>query len=279
MASNIGIIYKRKAAPELKMVKLAAKQLSVLKQVSSIIILCLFLSTGWAQSLLKDSVMNAAMLGINYTMQLPMGELAQRYGLSYAIGGGVSFKVKHNVIIGIEGAYAFGRNVKNTDLFENITVDGILAIGRDGGLEQISIGQRGFQFKFNVGKIFPFKKPNRNSGILAMVGIGAIQHRIKINVNGGNVVYLDEEYRKGYDRLTAGVLVAPFLGYQYMSLNRRINLYAGVECAIGFTKGLRTWNFDTNTSGEGSSTDILIGFKAGWILPIYFRPTEKYFYY
>ncbi len=279
MASNIGIIYKRKAASELKMVKLAATQKLVLKHIFTLVISCFLFGAATGQSLLKDSVMNAAMLGVNYTAQIPMGVMAERYGFNSAIGGAVSFKVKRNVIIGIEGAYMYGKNVRNTDIFKNITIDGVLAIGRDGGLEQLSIAQRGYQFKFNLGKIIPFKKPNKNSGILAMVGLGAIQHRIRINVNDGNVLYLDKEYQKGYDRLTAGFLLAPFLGYQYMSLNRRINFFAGVEAAIGFTKGLRTWNFDTNTPGEDTRRDILIGFKAGWILPIYFRPTDKYFYY
>lgn len=279
MAPNIGIIYQRKTAPELKMVKLAAMQIKALLCTLSLL-MCSWLSgTVNAQSLLKDSVMNAAMLGVNYTYQIPFGVMADRFGPNSAIGGGVSFKVKHNIILGVDGAYMFNRDVNEIELFVDITLNGATAIGRDGGLEDIQISQRGFQIKGNIGKIIPFKRPNKNSGLLVMLGLGVIQHRIFIKVEKGNVLQLNDDYQKGYDRLTAGFLAAPFLGYQYMSNNRRLNFYAGLELALGFTQGLRTWQFDTNSSGQERRTDILLGLKAGWILPIYFKPTEKYYYY
>lgn len=219
------------------------------------------------------------MLSATYSLQVPLADMQERFGLNSTIGGSVGFKMKKNFILGFEGGYMFGRIVKDPGQFDAITVDGVNLISPDGTLRSIQTSQRGFQLKGYIGKIFAFKNPNYNSGILFTLGFGYIQHKIRIEVIEGDVPFLNNEYKKGYDRLAGGFMMAPFLGYQYMSLNKRINIYAGVEFIAGFTQNLRRWNYDTNTSAEGSRRDMLIAFKAGWILPIYFTPTEKYYYY
>lgn len=223
--------------------------------------------------------MNAVMIGATYTFQFSEADMKERYGNNSLVGGFVGYKTKKNVIIGLEGNFLFGGKIKEPQLFQLISVDGINFITPDGTLKTPEVTERGFVIKAYAGKIIPFAKPNKNSGILVTMGIGFIQHRIKINYGTQSIPYLSKEYLKGYDRMTNGVILVPFLGYQYMSLNRRINFYAGFEATVGFTKGVRKWNFDTNTPGDGKRLDVFLGLKAAWVLPIYLKSTEKYFYY
>lgn len=231
------------------------------------------------QSLLKDTAVNCFMVSAVYSFQIPMADMGERFGPNSTIGGGLSFKMKKNIIIGVEGGYLFGRTVKDPGQFDHITIDGVNLITPDGALRSIQTSERGYQFKAYLGKVFAFKNPNANSGILFTMGFGVLQHKIRIDVEEGDVPYLNSDYKQGYDRLASGFMVAPFLGYHYQSLNKRINFFAGVEFMAAFTQNRREWNFDTNTPTDGSRKDMLIGFKAGWILPIYFIPTEKYYYY
>ena len=223
--------------------------------------------------------MNAVMIGASYTYQFAEGDMKDRYGNNSLVGGFVAYKTKKNFIIGIEGNFLFGGKVKELQLFQLISIDGLNLITPDGTIKTPQVTERGFVVKAYAGKIIPFAKPNKNSGILVTMGLGFIQHRIRIEFGSQEIPYLTKEYQKGYDRLTNGVILVPFLGYQYMSNNRRINFYAGFEASVGFTKGQRKWNFDTNTPGDGKRLDVFLGLKAAWVLPIYFKSTEKYFYY
>lgn len=219
------------------------------------------------------------MIGANYTFQFAEADMKDRYGNNSLVGGFISYKTSKNVIIGIEGNFLFGGKVKEYQLFQLISTDGRSLITPDGTIKTPQVNERGFLVKAYVGKILPFAKPNKNSGILLTMGLGFIQHRIHIEFGSQSIPYLNKEYKKGYDRLTNGVALIPFVGYQYMSNNKRVNFYGGFEATLGFTKGQRAWNFDTNTPGDGKRFDLFLGLKAGWIIPKYFKSTEKYYYY
>ena len=232
------------------------------------------------QSLIKDSVRNAFMLTVNYSYQLPNGDMQDRYGNNSSIGGSMGFKLPHNFVAGIEGAFLFGNKVNEDEVLNNISVDGNnTLILRDGTLKTAFLAERGYMVKAFAGKIFPFKRPNKNSGILVAFGIGLMQHRIRFELEKTEAPHMNETYRKGYDRLSSGLVLSPFLGYQYMSTSRRLNIYGGIELNAGFTKGRRTWNYDTNSPGTESRKDMLLSFKFGWILPIYLQSTQQYYTY
>ena len=90
---------------------------------------------------------------------------------------------------------------------------------------------------------------------------------------------LNEDYKKGYDRLTNGFYLSQFIGYTFLDVRKRVNFYVGVEVNEAFTQNRRSWNYDMNLKDDATRNDILLGIKVGWILPIYFTPTEKYYYY
>ncbi|CAN5259996.1 hypothetical protein BH09BAC1_BH09BAC1_27220 [soil metagenome] len=246
------------------------------------LLLCFLLAPsvgGKAQSLLKDSVMAVWLISPHYSYQLPLADMADRFGGNSAIGGMLGYKNGKNWMFGVEGSYLFSNNVKDFGQLENVSLGGNVLIRTDGRLESVFLVERGYTVEGFLGKVIAFKKPNVNSGIVLKLGLGTIGHKIRMVADKEYLPQIAGNYQKGYDRLTSGLLVTPFLGYQYMSLNKRINFYAGVELHVGFTKGRQAWNFDTNTPGDARRTDMLIGFKGGYVITRYVAHTEKYYYY
>ena len=110
-----------------------------------------------------------------------------------------------------------------------------------------------------------------------MIGAGYMQHKINIYDVGKSLPQLKGDLKKGYDRLTGGFACTQFLGYLYLSENRMANFYAGFEFNEGFTKGLRGLQYDTMASDAAKRTDVQIGFRVGWILPLYKRIKDFYY--
>lgn len=232
------------------------------------------------QSLLKDSTVSLFMVHAHYAVQFPFGELADRFGVSHALGAGMGFKTKKNVFINLDGSFLFSNKVKETDILRNITDAYGSLIGASGLLTNYSFSEKGFSLQLQGGKIIPFKKPNVNSGLMALLGAGYLQHKISIDVDENEVPMLNKEYKKGYDRLTGGFMLSQFIGYFYIDAKRkRINCYGGIEITEAFTKNLRSWNFDENRKDDKARKDIFMGVKLGWVIPFYRTQTEKFYYY
>jgi hypothetical protein len=65
----------------------------------------------------------------------------------------------------------------------------------------------------------------------------------------------------------------------YFSKKNNIKIYTGIELIKGWTKNLRSYNFDTqNYTSDDYRNDILLGIKAGVIIPILRRNQEEFHY-
>ena len=105
-----------------------------------------------------------------------------------------------------------------------------------------------------------------------------------------NAILLKDDYGKGYDRLTGGLNFNQFIGYFYMGNTRVLNFYAGFEFYQAFTKCLRDRNFDqllydpaTDTyevigKDNSNKIDLFFGIKIGWMIPVYNRAPDNYYY-
>ena len=100
-----------------------------------------------------------------------------------------------------------------------------------------------------------------------------------ISVLENTAPQLSGDYEKGYDRLTAGFTLSQFVGYQNLSNRRISNYYIGIELTEGFTRSMRDYDFDRMAPDSQSRLDLMIGIKAGWILPLYGRAPKDYYYY
>ncbi len=234
----------------------------------------------FAQSSLQDTLVNFFMMRVNYTYQVPLADMANRFGGNSALGIGVGMKFGKNIFLGAEGGFMFGRNVKEFNILDGITDANGFLIGSSGLYTDYAFSEKGFSMQAQVGKIFSFAQPNANSGLMALFGVGFLQHKISIDTDEEEFPAIDKTYRKGYDRLTNGFMLSQFIGYFYIDARKkRINFYGGIEIQEAFTKNRRSWNFDENRKDDSARKDILVGLKLGWIIPFYISQTEKYYYY
>lgn len=214
---------------------------------------------------------------MSYAIQLPGGDLADRFGLNSAIGLSGDFKTKKNISFGLNGSFIFG-NKLNEDVLASVRNSFGDIIDNDGAVAKVLMLERGFTINASAGWLWPVVGPNPNSGILFKAGTGFLQHKVRIEANRSFVPQIQGEYVKGYDRLTNGFLLTEFIGYQYLSNKRLINFFAGIELMQGFTKNRRDYNYDMMGPDNSSRIDLLYGIRAGWILPIYQRPPREVYY-
>jgi len=153
-------------------------------------------------------------------------------------------------------------------------------INNAGNFTSYSLQERGYFISGRFGKLFPVFNPNPNSGIVIMGSLGYFQHKIRIEVTDNNAPQLIDDYNKGYDRLAGGFCISEFIGYMYLSNSRLLNFFIGLEFNQAWTKPKRDVNFDTMKPDEITNRfDILSGIKVGWVVPVFKRVPEKYYFY
>ncbi len=227
---------------------------------------------------IKDTVISCGAFSASYAFQLPGGDLAKRFGPNSNAGASAWYKTDRNFFYNVSWSYIFGQQLTSTTIFDSIaTVDGFV-IDREGKYADVRIFERGFTLGVNAGKLFPMLGPNPNCGLLTTVGLGWIQHKYRIYDNGARTPQLSKEYLKGYDRLTGGLAVTEFVGYWFMSNNRFVNFYAGIEATQGFTKSLRSWDYTLMKADTERRMDLLWGVRVGWVIPIYQGGGKEYYY-
>lgn len=208
----------------------------------------------------------------------PGADMADRYGNSYKIGFGLKFKSTYNWIIGVKAEFIFGKKINEPNYLANVVTDQGAVISKGGDLMNVGIFERGYMLGAQVGKVFPVLQLNRNSGPVMIASVGFIQHKIKLFDRDESFPQLSGQYKKGYDRLTNGIYLEDFIGYQYFAKNKLINFYIGLNVVYGMTAGRRTYQFDLQQADTKARTDILTGLKFGWVLPIYKKITEEIYY-
>lgn len=215
-------------------------------------------------------------ISLNYGYQFPLADLKELYGNNFNVGLVFENQLKNNFLFGIEGQYLFGNDVK-PDVLKNLKNSEGVIYGNDKSFASVVLKERGWFIQGYLGKIIPISNPR--SGIKLKVGAGFFQHKIRIQDDLNTVNQVKGDYRKGYDRMVFGIGVSPFLGYQFISNNKRVNFYIGVESILGFTEGRRDYQFDTMSPFRDKRFDAVLGFKAGWILPFFTGvPSESYYY-
>jgi hypothetical protein len=229
----------------------------------------------------NDTALGIPMFYANYAYQIPGGDMADRFGPNSVIGGGFQYKTRTNWIVGANFDFIFGNTLEDADsLMYNLTTENGFIIDMAGNIADVSLYQRGYTITAKVGKVIPVLSPNPNSGIYISLSTGYLQHKIRIEVQNNNVPQLNDDYKKGYDRLTGGFTLSQFVGYMYLSDSRLLNFFGGFEFTQAWTSPRRDVYFDTmEPDPKQNRLDLLNGFKIGWIIPIFQREPEKFYYY
>lgn len=211
---------------------------------------------------------NLLLLNFQYGIHLPGGDLNDRFGTSFSAGASFELLTKNNWLLGVQGGLHFGNKVDENVLAGLTGADGLI-FSDDIFPAEVQLRQRGLAFNAEFGRIFRSNERSR-SGIRATLGLGFFQHKIRIQDDPfGFVSSLSGDYKKGYDRLTNGFASTQFIGYQYLSKNRRINLMIGMEFTQAWTKNQRSFNFDQRSAESDTRLDLLTGWRIGWTLPLY----------
>jgi hypothetical protein len=248
------------------------------------LILAVLLVSGMAYSHaqttnVKDSVVNANLIMVEGAIGFPGADLADRFGFHGMAGAGWQAKTDNNWLIGFSGHYLFGNVIHEDSMLINIKNEDGYVIGNDGGLYNPVLFEQGFDLQFQVGKITDLWQTNPNSGLTIMGGVGFFQHNIQIYIDEAYVPQLNDVYKKGYDRLSNGIIFSEFVGYTIFGSRQFVNFRTGLEFSQAFTKGRRGVTFDTLDPQEETRLDLMINLKVAWILPIYEKPERRYYTY
>lgn len=225
-----------------------------------------------------DSSLTIPFIAVSYAPEFPTADLNDRFGTFSSIGGQFGIKFKSNVFVGFKAHYLFGNRVKETGILDSIKTHegGIIEVG--GGLTDPLLDMSGYSMFLSGGYIIPVLSPNPNSGIMLTCGFGILQHKIIIDFRDAQIPQLEDDYKKGYDRLSNGFSMNQFIGYAYFGNKKLINFYAGLDLTQAWTKNRRTYNFDTRSYDNATRFDSMIGIRFGWMITLYRSAPDEYYY-
>lgn len=221
----------------------------------------------------------AVIICFNYDAQFPFGHVSQRFGFDNLFCAQLLYKTKRNWLVGGTGGFIYGTNSKQNYVFNNIgTNSGFITQYND--LTTIRPEEHGFNVQFTFGKIVPFAEKFPDAGLLFMGGFGMVQDKIAVSIKAAELPQLSPEYRKGYDRLCNGPVASVFIGGVYMARRKFFSGYAGFQMDVSYTMNQRPYDFYNMGKLNDKGTDIFLGAKIGWIIPVFLQTSSKeYFYY
>jgi hypothetical protein len=219
------------------------------------------------------------MLVPNYSLQFPFEDMAKRFGINSLFTAQIALKTRKNWIIGGEGSFLYGGNVKQNYILDGVETSTGQFITSYNDLTYVKLEEFGFNIKFDAGKIFPVSKRYPNAGIMILTSAGFLQHKISINVKPSELPQFSPAYKKGYDRMANGPVISQFLGGVFMARKKYVNAYLGAQIDVGFTEGRRPYDFYLMEPLHDKRIDLFIGIRAGWIIPIFRQSAkEEYFF-
>lgn len=235
---------------------------------------------GTSQSSITDSSINMPILKLGYSANFPSSDLQDRFGFTSSLNARFEMKFKSQWIVGVKYDFLFGNNVKDSGMIQDLLTSQEGIIGVDGKFSTYEMLQRGHHIGVYAGRLFPILSSNPNSGFIITLGTGLLTHKINFNNINNDIVQLNGIYRAGYDRYTSGISFTEFIGYRYMSNNKLMNFYCGIEFTQAFTKLRRDYQVDYQIDDPRFEmrTDNFFNIQIGWILPLYQRAPKEFYY-
>lgn len=237
-----------------------------------------------------------SMFQVTYAAQFPALDTKNDYGFTNTIGGSFIHKTQGNWLFTGNGNFIFGNKIKGSriDLLgESITTLYGEVIGGGGIPTSLAFFQRGLHFQAEVGKLFPLA-PNPNSGIFVQLGAGYLWNRLRIDYQietQNPPLPLMDDYQYGYDKMRGGFALHAEAGYLILSNTRVYNLSVSLEATYARTKSLRDYDFRVFYDENGEPhimgyndkshrfNDFYYGIRVSWMIPVYQRQPDEYYYY
>ncbi len=237
-----------------------------MRQLLSILLFFFFIGSLLSQE--EERKENFFGLGFNYGIDFAAGELSDRFGQNFHAGLSLElFKSKLNGVLRFEGLLFFGDNVREDVISKYRTTSGAI-LGNNGEYADVFLRERGVYLGILANKIVIPSKKNSHSGLALGLGLGVLQHNIRLQVDTENAPQFSNDYAKGYDRHTIGPALKQNISFLHIGKNKAINYEIALSIIEGLTQNSRAIDFDLGTKPEGRRMDILIGLDIKWILPI-----------
>lgn len=246
----------------------------------ALIYLCFFNFIIFSQTELDEKKFGHPILSFNYSLNQPIFNWKERYGIFNSIGGQMGYKTKRNWLFQIEGSFIFGNKIIESNILDNLKDSYGNITDDQGNIATTPLFSRGYTSSLLIGKLFTFGNKEIENGLLINFGLGFLSYKYRIETNSVNIPQIENDYLKGYDRLTSGILLSQFLGYQYVSTKSLYNFYVGAYFQQGLTKNQRSIFFDQPNELVSNKIrfDGSYGLKLGWNIP-FFNDKPKDFYY
>jgi hypothetical protein len=249
----------------------------MLKYIFILFFTC-FTSLAKAKIPMDSSAVAKKMVGFVACGDIPLADLAKRFGPYTKVGASFHRKSASNWLIGAKFSYMLGTQIKEPQFLNNLATQAGGTITAGGALNILRLYQQGYYAGIEVGKIIPKWQVNANSGPIVLANMGFVQHKIKIYDRDNQFPQLKGDYIKGYDRLTNGLYAETVLGYAYFGTKRNINGLLALSVNIASTQGRREWWFDTQTTGLDKRIDASAGLVFIWWIPFQQKKVEDIYY-
>lgn len=217
-------------------------------------------------------------INVNGGIDFPAADMADRFGTSYKIGGAILYKTTSNWMFGPKIDFIVGSDIREDSLLSNIKGSDNMFYNQNGERVGVGIFERGYMIGIQAARIFNLAKRSSESGVMIMTSAGFMQHKINIFDRDNAIPQLRKEYKKGYDRLTNGLYLEQYVGYNFFSRNNLVNFHIGLDVTAGFTKGRRDYLYDVMRKDDASRLDVLFGIRGGWYIPIFKRKSEEIYF-
>lgn len=225
---------------------------------------------------LQASTKWIAKVGMGYDK--PTNDLADRFGSNLNFHLGLERLSINNWMLSADFTYRYGSDVRE-DVLANFRLPSGQFLSIDGLPSDAFLRNRGAAIRFSLGKIIALHEKSPQSGIRIDIGVGLMSHYIRVQDENQAIDQIFGEYQNVYDRLTRGFAISEYIGYQYLSTDGFLNFNIGFEFNQGFTSGVRSVDFTTNTSRQTGRKDFLNGFKVTWLIPFYSDDQGDQIYY
>jgi hypothetical protein len=226
----------------------------------------------------SGTVRSGFLIGANGSADFPAADMAKRFGTSFRVGGSLQYRLQNNWQFGVKGDFLFGNDIREDSSLINVRDASGFFLDDAGQRTGAAVSERGYLLGIMAGKMIPFHKADPNKGLLLQLTTGFMQHKISFYNQQENLAQLHGDYKKGYDRLTNGWFVEPYVGYQHFSNSGLVNFHIGLDAVVGFNAGRRDYQFDIRRPDKDSRLDVLFGIRGGWYFTIYKKKSEEVFF-
>ncbi len=224
----------------------------------------------------SDSLSTIYGFRFDYGHHFPLADLSERFVSFSSAGGYFTIFHKSGYVFSLGGSFNFRDTIKQSGLLEAIEKNSFLLDG-SGQIVNVFLWKRGFSLSASLGKAFKLKP--KNMYLTSHVGFGFLQHKILLYSKEFYLPQVQDNYAKGYDRLSNGVMLSQDVLLHYHPRGRMYNIFFGATAFQSLTKNRRSYNFDLMGPEHTLRKDFSVGLKLGMTILFNRKIPQNYYFY